>query len=658
MKTDSGESSASRPPSRSPSGAFEAAAAGTEKTHLLAAPEGKYLAVLTLGALGVVFGDIGTSPLYALRECFTGHHPIPPTPENVLGILSLIFWALVLTISVKYLAIVLRADNRGEGGILALMALIRTPSATGAARHVVLVALGLFGAALLYGDSIITPAITVLSAVEGLEIVTPAFTPYIQPIVIVILIVLFLIQKKGTAGVGAVFGPVMLVWFVVLAGLGLVHIFDAPRVLTAVNPFHAVRFFAHNGVIGFLLLGSVFLVVTGGEALYADMGHFGAKPIRTGWFGFVLPSLLLNYFGQGALLLMKPAAAENPLFAMPPKWALLPVVLLATAASVIASQAVISGAFSLTRQAIQLGYMPRLKIAHTSEKEIGQIYLPSINWALAVACIWLVLAFKSSGALASAYGVAVTTTMGITTILLYVYAREAWKVSRAIALPVTIAFLVVDLAFFGANIVKIGSGGWVPLVIALFVYTIMTTWKRGRQILAGRLREASLPVDVFLSDVERRSPTRVRGTAVFMDRIPEGIPPPLLHNLKHNKILHERVVFLTVVTDEVPRLKEKERTRVEFLGPGFWRVSLHYGFMENPDVPRALRKVKLDGKGFEPMETTFFLGRETLIASKRPGMALWREHFFAWMSRSEGRATAFFNIPPGRVVELGLQVEL
>jgi KUP system potassium uptake protein len=658
LKTDSGESSGSHPPSRSPSGAYEAVSAGTEKTHLPAAPEGKYLAILTVGALGVVFGDIGTSPLYALRECFTGHHPIPPSPANVLGILSLIFWALILTISIKYLGIVLRADNRGEGGILALMALLRPPSGSGASRHVVLVALGLFGAALLYGDSIITPAITVLSAVEGLEIVTPAFKPYIQPIVVVILIVLFLIQKKGTAGVGAVFGPVMVLWFIVLAVLGVAHIFDAPRVLAAVNPAYGVHFFADNGLTGFLLLGSVFLVVTGGEALYADMGHFGARPIRVGWFAFVLPSLLLNYFGQGALLLTNPAAAANPLFGLAPKWGLLPLVLLATAASVIASQAVISGAFSLTRQAIQLGYMPRLRIDHTSEKEIGQIYLPSVNWALALSCIWLVLSFRTSGALAAAYGVAVTTTMGITTVLLYVYARETWKVSRAVAAPIAAALLVVDLAFFGANIVKIGHGGWVPLAIAFFVYTVMTTWKKGRIILADRLREASLPVDVFLQDVEKRSPTRVRGTAVFMDRTPEGIPPPLLHNLKHNKILHDRIVFLTVVTDEVPRLKEKERTRVQFLGPCFWRVTLHYGFMENPDVPRALRKLKLDGKGFEPMETTFFLGRETLIASKRPGMALWREHVFAWMARSEGRATAFFNIPPGRVVELGLQVEL
>lgn len=658
MKTDSGESPSSHPPSPSPSGAFEAVSAGTEKTHLPAAPQGKYLAILTVGALGVVFGDIGTSPLYALRECFVGHHPIPTTPGNVLGILSLIFWALVLTISIKYLAIVLRADNRGEGGILALMALLRPPAGSGLRRHALLVVLGLFGAALLYGDSIITPAITVLSAVEGLEVVTPAFKPYIQPIAILILIALFSIQKRGTAGMGAIFGPVMLVWFAVLASLGVAHIFDAPEVLGAVNPLHAVRFFAQNGVIGFLLLGSVFLVITGGEALYADMGHFGAKPIRAGWYGLVLPCLLLNYFGQGALLLTKPEAAANPLFEMVPKWGLVPLVILATAASVIASQAVISGAFSLTRQAIQLGYMPRLRIDHTSEKEIGQIYLPSINWALAVACIWLVLSFRSSGALAAAYGVAVTTTMGITTILLYVHARHAWKVSRAIALPIAGLFLVIDLAFFGANIVKIAAGGWFPLAVAGFVYLIMTTWKKGRIILADRLREATLPVDVFLQDVEKRSPTRVKGTAVFMDRIPEGIPPPLLHNLKHNKILHERIVFLTVVTEEVPRLKEKERTRCEFLGPAFWRVTLHYGFMENPDVPRALRKLKLDGKGFEPMETTFFLGRETLIASKRPGMALWREHVFAWMARSEGRATAFFNIPPGRVVELGLQVEL
>jgi len=658
LKSDSGESPASRPPSRSPSGAFDAVPAGTEKTHLPPAPQGKYLAVLTLGALGVVFGDIGTSPLYAFRECFAGHHPIPATPGNVLGVLSLIFWALLLTISTQYLGIVLRADNRGEGGILSLMALLRPSSGPGLRRYAVFVVLGLFGAALLYGDSIITPAITVLSAVEGLEVVTPAFRPYIQLIAIVILVTLFSFQKRGTAGMGAVFGPVMLVWFAVLAGLGVLHVFDAPEVLAAVNPWHAVRFFASNGSTGFLILGAVFLVITGGEALYTDMGHFGAKPIRAGWFGFVLPALLLNYFGQGALLLTRPETASNPLFQMVPKWGLVPMVALATAASVIASQAVISGAFSLTRQAIQLGYMPRLRIDHTSEKEIGQIYLPAVNWGLAVACVWLVLSFRSSGALAAAYGVAVTTTMAITTTLLYNYARQAWKVSRAVALPVAALFLTIDLSFLGANLVKIPYGGWFPLVVAAFLYFVMTTWKRGRGILADRLREATLPVDVFLQDVEKRSPTRVRGTAVFMDRIPEGIPPPLLHNLKHNKILHERVVFLTVVTEEVPRLKEKERTRCEFLGPGFWRVTLHYGFMENPDVPRALRKVKLDGKGFEPMETTFFLGRETLIASKRPGMAIWREHVFAWMARSEGRATAFFNIPPGRVVELGLQVEL
>jgi KUP system potassium uptake protein len=652
------EASASHPPPSSPSGAYAAVTTGSEKTHVPAAPEGKYLAVLTVGALGVVFGDIGTSPLYALRECFVGHHPIPPTPENVLGILSLIFWALVLTISIKYLGIVLRADNRGEGGILALMALLRPPAKAGVSRHFVLVVLGLFGAALLYGDGIITPAITVLSAVEGLETVTPALKPYVVPIVILILLALFLIQKKGTAGIGAVFGPVMVAWFAVLATLGLVHVFDAPRVLAAVNPLYGVRFFAHNGITGFLLLGSVFLVVTGGEALYADMGHFGPKPIRVGWFVFVLPSLLLNYFGQGAFLLVNPGSAANPLFGLAPKWALLPLVLLATAASVIASQAVISGAFSLTRQAIQLGYMPRLRIDQTSEKEIGQIYLPSINWMLAFACIWLVVQFRTSGALAAAYGVAVTTTMGITTILLYVYARETWKVSRALALPAAIAFLAVDLAFFGANIVKIGAGGWVPLAIALVVFTVMTTWKRGRFILAERLMESNLPAEAFVADVERRSPVRVRGTAVFMARVPEGVPRSLLHNVKHNKILHERTVFLTVVTDEVPRVKERERTRVELLGAGFWRVTLHYGFMEDPDVPRALRKLKLDGKGFDPMDTTFFLGRETLIPGDRPSMALWREHLFAWMTRAEGRATAFFNIPPGRVVELGLQVEL
>ncbi|MCK6681707.1 MAG: potassium transporter Kup [Thermoanaerobaculia bacterium] len=628
-------------------------------THPHAAPQGRYLVVLSIAAMGVVFGDIGTSPLYALRECFSGPHGIAPASANILGVLSLIFWSLLLVISVKYLLFVLRADNRGEGGILALMSLIiPVLPATARVQRYLMIAMGLFGAALLYGDGMITPAITVLSAVEGMEVATPAFTPYILPATVFILILLFLVQRKGTAGVGAVFGPVMLFWFVVLAALGLYQTVQAPQVLAAVNPWHGISFFMRNGIHGFLILGSVFLVVTGGEALYADMGHFGARPIKLTWFFVVLPALLLNYFGQGALLLRNPAMADNPLFKMAPGWFLYPVVALATLASVIASQAVISGAFSLTRQAILLGYVPRLKIDHTSEKEIGQIYLPTVNWTLMVCCIWLVLEFRSSSRLAAAYGIAVTTTMVITTMLLFFFFTLKWKINPWIAGLSTAAFLIVDLAFFGANIVKIGHGGWFPLAVAIIIYLLMATWKRGREILSDRLREVTLPVGVLLADVEKRTPIRVRGTAVYMDRLPDGVPPALFHNMKHNKILHERVVFLTVVVDDVPTVSERERQRTENLGFGFYRMTLHYGFMENIDVPAALKRLKVDGRGFEELDTTYFLGRETLIASKRPGMALWRERLFAWMSRTEGRATSFFQIPPGRVVELGIQIEL
>lgn len=621
---------------------------------------GRYLGVLCLGALGVVFGDIGTSPLYALRECFFGEHAMAVTRANVLGVLSLVFWALVLVISVKYLAVVLRADNRGEGGILVLVSLLKGPpeGAKVSGKRYAYLACGLFGAALLYGDGIITPAITVLSAVEGLKVATNVFEPWILPIAAAVLVGLFVLQKRGTAGIGALFGPVMLVWFAVLAVLGAWQITRVPGVLLAVSPHHALRFFAEHGTAGFLILGSVFLVVTGGEALYADMGHFGARPIRITWFALVLPALLLNYFGQGALLLTDPRASDNPVFKMGPGWSLYPMVVLATMASVIASQAVISGAFSLTRQAIQLGYMPRLRIDHTSAKEIGQIYLPTINWLLMVACIWLVFEFGSSSRLAAAYGVAVTSTMVITTILIAVIARESWGVKAWVAYLLAGLFLVVDLAFFGANIVKIGHGGWFPLFVAALVMVVMTTWKRGREILADRLRESTLPEKLFLEDVEKRDPLRVPGTAVFMDRTGEGVPPSILHNLKHNKVIHERVVFVTVVTDEVPHVRRRDRIKVRKLGRGFWRATIHYGFMQDPNVPQALRLLDLDGQGFDPMKTTFFLGRETLIASERPGMALWRERLFAWMSRSEGRATTFFEIPPNRVVEMGLQVEL
>lgn len=621
-------------------------------------PVGRYLVVLSLGALGVVFGDIGTSPLYALRECFSGAHRLPVTEGNVLGILSLVFWSLVLVISVKYLAIVLRADSRGEGGIMVLTSLIRPPADGKRGTRAWLIVLGLFGACLLYGDSVITPAITVLSAVEGIEIATPALKRYVVPISVAILVGLFLLQKRGTGKVGAIFGPVMLVWFGVLAVSGAVWVVREPAVLKAVDPVWAFRFFREDGFRGFLLLGSVVLAVTGGEALYADMGHFGARPIRITWFALVLPSLLLNYFGQGALLLARPGAADNPLFKMVPAWALSPLVVLATMASVIASQAVISGAFSLTRQAIQLGFLPRLRIEQTSARQIGQIYLPGVNWLLLAACIWLVVEFGSSSRLAAAYGLAVTSTMAVTTLLLYVYARDAWKVNRWLALGAALFFLAIDFSFLGANLVKVAHGGWVPLVIAGAVYLLMATWKRGRALLAARLSEGALPVDLFLASVESSGAIRVPGTAVFLSRSGKGVPISLLHNVKHNKVLHERVIFLTIVTNEVPLVRPKDRLTQEWLGKGFWRVTIRYGFMQDVDVPRALKKLRLDGVPVEEMGTTYFLTRETLIATKRPGMAMWRERLFAWMTRTHGQANTYFGIPPGRVVELGLQVEI
>ena len=620
-------------------------------------PSGRYLLALSVGALGVVFGDIGTSPLYALRECFAGHR-LPVTPTNVLGILSLVFWSLILVISVKYLAIVLKADSRGEGGILVLTSLISPPADRRAGARAPLLVLGLFGACLLYGDSVITPAITVLSAVEGIEIATPALRPYVVPASVVILVGLFLIQKRGTGKVGAIFGPVMLVWFGVLAVSGATWIVREPKVLFAVDPVHAVRFFREDGFRGFLLLGSVVLAVTGGEALYADMGHFGARPIRVTWFTVVLPALLLNYFGQGALLLANPAAADNPLFKMVPPWALSPLVVLATFASVIASQAVISGAFSLTRQAIQLGFLPRMRIEHTSAREIGQIYLPGVNWLLLAACVWLVLEFGSSSRLAAAYGLAVTSTMAVTTLLLVVHARDAWHVRPWLAYTAAAFFLVIDFSFLGANLVKVAHGGWFPLAVAGGVYLLMATWKKGRALLATSLAEGALPVELFLASVAKSAPIRVKGSAIYLSKTGVGVPAALLHNLKHNKVLHERVVFLTVVTDEVPLVRPRDRAASERLGNGCWRVTLRYGFMQDVDVPRALRKVKLAGTGFEEMDTTYFLTRETLIASDRPGMANWRDRLFALMTRTHGQADAYFGIPPGRVVELGLQIEI
>ncbi|HEX6629772.1 MAG TPA: potassium transporter Kup [Gemmatimonadaceae bacterium] len=628
--------------------------------HARPEPKGRYLALLSLSALGIVFGDIGTSPLYAFRESLHEGYGVAVIAPNVLGILSLIFWALILVISLKYLTYVLRADNRGEGGILALTSLV-TPIAVGhrgARRNLVL--LGLFGAALLYGDGMITPAITVLSAVEGLEVATPVFTPYIVPITIVILIVLFSAQRFGTGGVGRVFGPVMLLWFATLAALGVYQIVQAPGVLTAVNPLHGARFFVDNGVRGFLVLGSVFLAVTGAEAMYADMGHFGKRPIRLAWFLLVFPALLLNYFGQGALLLRRPEAVENPIYHMGPGWALYPLVGIATVAAVIASQAVISGAFSLTMQAAQLGYAPRVHIEHTSSTERGQIYIPGINWALMLACIGLVIGFGSSTNLAAAYGVAVTTDMLFATILLSIVARQRWHWGLGRVVALISMFLVIDLAFWGANIVKIPAGGWFPLVVAAVVFTLMTTWKRGRQILAQRLHDQVLPRTVFLENLRRHAPPRVPGTAIYMYGNRSGTPPALLHSLKHFGVLHERVVFLAAETEEVPYLDPDERTTIEELGEGVYQIVLHYGFMEDVDVPAALAELHRDGRmHFEPMKTSYFLGRETIIAARhRAGMQIWREKLFGVMARNARSATSFFRLPANRVVELGAQIEL
>ena len=647
-----GSSASSNPRPIAPVSRSAAQAAPHDAAH------GSRLGVLTLGALGVVYGDIGTSPLYSLRECFHGQHGVPPTHENVLGVLSLIFWSLTLIISIKYILFVMRADNNGEGGILALLALVaKSPDAKRKSRAS-LIALGLFGAALLYGDGMITPAITVLGGVEGLEIVTHIFEPYIVPITLVILVFLFMIQSRGTTRVGLLFGPVMVVWFITIAVLGVIWIVKEPRVLAAFNPWHGVTFFEANGWHGFVVLGAVFLVVTGGEALYADMGHFGAKPIRIAWFSIVLPSLFLNYLGQGAMILLNPSAASSPFYLMAPRWALLGLVILATLAAIIASQALISGAFSLTRQAIQLGYSPRLDIAYTSAHHQGQIYISQVNWALMFATLGLVLGFQSSSALAAAYGIAVTLTMLITTMLAYLVARGAWGVRRVVAGSIALFFFLIEFSFFGANLLKVAHGGWFPLVVGAVVYTILSTWKRGRALLASRMREKLYPFDRFLQDIEAYPPQRVSGTAVFMTSNLQGTPPTLLHNLQHNKVLHDRVILLTVVTSETPYVPEDKRTEVQSLGHGFYRLTVRYGFMEEPDVPDALQRASAHGFKVDLNDTTFFLGLETLLATRRPGLPLWRERLFVLISRNALRANAFFKIPPERVVELGMQVEL
>jgi len=618
----------------------------------------KRMAPLVLGAVGVVYGDIGTSPLYTLRQCFTGTHQLSLAPENVLGILSIIFWSLVIVVTLKYVILIMRADNRGEGGILALTALVSGGLARETRRRWWLVGLGIFGAAMFYGDGMITPAISVLGAVEGLEVIAPALHPFVVPITLVIILALFAIQRRGTASVGILFGPVMALWFVVIATLGLLEILRNPDVLGAVNPMRAISFIMATPRIAFLALGAVVLAVTGTEALYADMGHFGAAPIRRAWVAFVMPALVVNYFGQGALLLADPTAIKNPFYLLAPQWVLLPLVILATCAAVIASQAVISGAFSLTRAAIQMGYCPRIRLLHTSERQIGQIYVPFVNWTLLIAVALLVVGFRSSDNLGGAYGIAVTLAMMIDSVLIFVVMRRIWRWPRTVALAVALPLLAIDIAFLSSNSLKIPDGGWFTLLIGAIVFTLLTTWKRGRALLMERLSEDSMPLPLFIESIAASPPPRVPGTAIFLTSTADRVPHALLHNLKHNKVLHDRVVFLTVHTREIPRVPDKERIEIRDLGSAFYALDAWYGFTEEPDVPVLLEECGRKGLEFDTMDTSFFVSRETLIPVVGPGMAMWRERLFVAMSKMAVKATDFFHVPTNRVVELGTQVEL
>lgn len=636
----------------------------TQSSHAAHAASGpdarRRLSLLTLAALGVVYGDIGTSPLYAFKEAFGPSHGLSPDAVNVFGILSLMTWALLLVVAVKYLVFILQADNNGEGGVLAMLALLLqdTSGRIGLRRRTALVLLGVFGTALLYGDGIITPAISVLGAVEGLEILTPAFSPYVVGITLVILVGLFAAQRFGTATVGRAFGPLTLLWFLVIGGLGISSIVQTPQVLAALNPLYGLAFLMHHGTHGFIALGAVFLAVTGAEALYADMGHFGKTPIRRAFLMVVLPALLLNYFGQGALLLRSPAAVSNPFYLLAPAWALVPVLVIATIAAIVASQALISGAFSLARQSIQLGYLPRMTIVQTSHEEYGQIYMPQINTALMVGTVLIVLSFRSSAALGAAYGIAVTGTMSITTVLFAVVARTRWQwpLGRVVALAT--CFLVVDLAFFGANIIKIAAGGWVPLALAVVLLLVMTTWKKGRHLLLQLLQRAGLPLDLLLDELGRRPAPRVPGTAVFLTGDTKGAPVVLLHHLKHNKALHQQVVLLSILSGNVPTVPPAERLTVEALPHGFWRVTARYGFMESPDVPALLAQCADHGIVARPMETSYYLGHERLLPTGDSPMAGWRKRLFVVMSRNAQSAAQFFRLPSNRVVEMGAQIEL
>lgn len=614
---------------------------------------------LALGALGIVYGDIGTSPLYAIKECFHGIHAIELSQQNVLGVLSLVFWSLTMVVSVKYVAFILKADNRNEGGIFALLALVPSDQKRISERlHRGVVVAAIFGAALLYGDGVITPAISVLSAIEGLEVATTAATPWILPLTCVTLLSLFLVQRRGTEGIGRVFGPIMIVWFFTIGALGLKEVIEDPRILLALDPRYAIDFFLKNGLHGFVVLGSVVLCITGGEALYADLGHFGRGPIRLSWLGLAFPALLLNYFGQGALLLDFPDRAANPFYGLVPRSLLYPMVILATAATVIASQAMISGVFSLTQQAVQLGFCPRVHIVHTSSETQGQIYVPVVNYGLMIACLGVVLAFQQSSRLAGAYGIAVTATMGITTILYFFVLSRTWRWSLWKALPLVVLFLAFDIAYFGANLLKIIDGGWFTLAVAIAIMLCMTTWRDGRSELSRKMMSARLPLKLFLDDIATQQPQRVYGTAVFMAVSPVGTPSALLHHLKHNHVLHEKVLLLSIRSVDIPSVPDEERLNIEDLGMGFFRLIAYYGFMEKPDVPTIMALAAERGIETDRSTTTYYLGRESLLTTGDSRMGRWRKNLFAFMSKNAGNVTTYFGIPTDRVVELGIQIEL
>ena len=617
------------------------------------------LPVLALAALGIIYGDIGTSPLYTVKECFSGSHGVAPTPANILGILSLIFWSLMLVVGMKYVVFIMQADNNGEGGIFSLLAMLRKPLVDNQRRWKILTLLAAFGAALLYGDGVITPAISVLSAIEGLNMATTAAADFIVPLTCIVLVVLFMIQKYGTASIGKLFGPIMVLWFVTLGLLGGFSIWKNPTILTALNPYHAIQFFMINHLHGVIVLGSVVLCITGGEALYADMGHFGRSPIRLTWYGIVLPGLILNYYGQGAMLLLDPSLVNvNPFYALVAKSFLYPMVVLATIATIIASQAMISGVYSLTQQAIQLGFTPRMHIIHTSETARGQIYMPTVNWMLMLACLSLVILFKESSKLAAAYGIAVTATMAITSFMFFEVSYLKWRWTLIKSSLLLVVFLFFDCSFLGANLLKVVDGGWITLCIAVMILTSMVTWRDGRTLLSKHYSMMQIPTDVFLKDIKSYKPQRIAGTAVFMSISPDGIPHTLVHHFKHNEALHSRILLLSILAAETPTVASDERITIEALGQGFFRIKARYGFMETPDVPEIINLINRKGLGVDIYSTSFFLGRENMTPTGSAKMAQWRKKLFIFMSKNAWNITSFFNLPPDRIIELGNHVEL